>query len=212
MNNVQLRNSKSEIRNRVKAFSLVEMLIALAITAMLLTATMVAIDVSFRAYAAAAESAGTQTATRLVTHRLLTLVRTSTAHGPTLPDTSSEPPVVYFVRDNGQVDPSILVTNYIELFDTQGRRIRIEYQEEDKQLLLTTNYGGSNANTQPLLGGVTQCKFYAHRRQDNEGVWVLERASMDITVEPDRDSTLAIESSQTQPVRYVASTMPRKLE
>ncbi|MCG8511438.1 MAG: hypothetical protein MI741_19665, partial [Rhodospirillales bacterium] len=59
-----------------------ELLISLAITAMLLTATMVAIDASFKAYAAAAETASTQTATRMIVNRLLAMVRTSSAHGP----------------------------------------------------------------------------------------------------------------------------------
>lgn len=204
-----------QVKNRTarRGFSLVEMLIALAITAMLLTATMVAIDVSFRAYAAAAESAGTQTATRLVTHRLLTLIRTATAHGPTLPNTTATPAVTYFERDNGQTDPSILVSNYLRLIDKQGQDVRIEYRAEDEELWLIVKPHDSTVTTeQPLLGGVTACQFYAHRRQDNEGVWVLERASMEITVEPDRDTTLAIESSQTQPVRYVASTKPRRLD
>ena len=53
-------NHKSDFRpkrSRSAGLSLVELLVSLAITAMLLTATMVAIDASFQAYAAAAESA-----------------------------------------------------------------------------------------------------------------------------------------------------------
>lgn len=190
---------------RCAGLSLVEMLISLAITGMLLTATMVAIDASFRAYAAAAESASTQTSTRLVTHRLLTLIRTSTAHGPLQPDASSDPPVTQ--------DGNTLKSPYLELIDARGNHIRVEYRADEQEMwLITTPYQSTTPEAQPLLGGVTNCKFYAHRRQDRDGVWVLERASMDITVEPDKDTTLTIESSNTQAVRYVASSMPRKLD
>jgi hypothetical protein len=61
------------------------MLIALTIVAMLMAATMVAIDASFQAYASAAGSASTQTTARLTVYRLLRLIRTSTAHGPLEP-------------------------------------------------------------------------------------------------------------------------------
>lgn len=70
--------------DQARGLSIVELLISLAIVAMLLTATMVAIDASFYAYASAAESASTQTTTRLAVHRLNALIRTSTAHGPLL--------------------------------------------------------------------------------------------------------------------------------
>ncbi|MEX0744061.1 MAG: prepilin-type N-terminal cleavage/methylation domain-containing protein [Phycisphaeraceae bacterium] len=201
----QNRNSKPEVRHSARGFSLVEMLISLAITAMLLTATMVAIDASFRAYAAAAESASTQTATRLVTHRLLTMLRTSTAHGPLMPDAGSDPPVV--------LAGNTLESHYLELIDARGNRVRVEYREDQRELWLTTTpHGSSTSESQPLLGGVASCTFHVDRRFDREGVWVLERATMDILVEPDRDTSLTIESSNTQAVRYIASTMPRKLE
>lgn len=177
------------------------MLISLAITAMLLTATMVAIDASFQAYAAAAESASTQTSTRLVTHRLLSLMRTSTAHGPLLPETD-----VTLVGNT-------LTSPYIELLDPDGNLIRLEYESTDEMLYVTvTPYGGSVATRQPLLGGVTQCEFNLVRRLDDDGVWILDRGSVDFTVYPDDDSSLAIEGDAAEPMRVIASTMPRKLE
>ena len=68
--------------SRRAGLSLMEMLVSLSIVAVLLTATVTALDASFYAYAAAAESASTHTSARLISHRLLTLIRTSTAHGP----------------------------------------------------------------------------------------------------------------------------------
>ncbi|MGB0767446.1 MAG: prepilin-type N-terminal cleavage/methylation domain-containing protein [Phycisphaeraceae bacterium] len=188
-------------RLRSRGLSLVEMLISLAITAMLLTATMVAIDASFQAYAAAAESASTQTSTRLVTHRLLSLMRTSTAHGPLLPETGVT------------LAGTTLTSPYIELLDPDGNLIRLEYEDDEDMLYVTvTPFGGSVATKEPLLGGVTQCEFKLSRRLDEDGVWILERGSIDFTVEPDRDTSLAIEGDAAEPMRVIASTMPRKLE
>lgn len=189
---------------RMVGLSLVEMLISLAVTAMLLTATMVAINASFMAYASAAESASTQTTTRLVVHRLLTLVRTSTAHGPLLPDSSADPPVT--------LSGFQLTSNYIDLMDPKGDLIRLTYDEDDEMIYVTvTPYGVATATTEPLLGGVTECTFYIQRRLDDDGVWVLDRGTVDFTVQPDSDTSLELESGGTPPVRVVASTMPRKL-
>lgn len=188
-------------RRRSLGLSLVEMLISLAVTAMLLTATMVAINASFKAYAAAAESASTQTSTRLIVHRLLGLMRTSTAHGPLQPGAG--------VTLSGYT----LTSDYIELIDPDGNLIRLDYVAADKMIYATvTPYGGSVATQEPALGGVTQCEFKLTRRLDDDGVWVLERGSIDFTVEPDADASLAIEGDATQPIRVIASTMPRKLE
>lgn len=193
------------LRRKSAGLSLVEMLISLAVTAMLLTAVMVAINASFIAYAAAAESASTQTSTRLVVHRLLSLIRTSTAHGPLLPDSSASPPVT--------ISGFTLTSNYIDLVDPKGDLIRLTYEEDEEMIYVTvTPYGAATATTEPLLGGVTDCTFYIQRRLDDDGVWVLDRGTVDFSVQPDADSSLELESGGTPPVRVIASTMPRKLE
>lgn len=193
------------IRRRVHGFSLVEMLISLAITAVLLTATMVAIDASFRSYATAAELASTQASSRLVTHRLIKLVRTSTAHGPLLPDLTSNPPIT--------LSGNTIESWYLELIDPEGQLVRVEHRRDKQELwVIIHNSDGGVTLEQPILAGVTEAKFYAHRRRDRDGVWVLERGSIDLTIEPGRDSTLAIENGSNAPVRVIASTMPRKLD
>ncbi|MDA0991711.1 MAG: hypothetical protein O3A51_13295, partial [Verrucomicrobia bacterium] len=102
---------------------------------------------------------------------------------------------------------------YIELLDPDGNLVRLEYDQTDQMLYVTvTPYGGSVATRQPLLGGVTQCEFKLSRRLDEDGVWILERGSIDFTVQPDKDSSLSIESDASEAIRVVASTMPRKLE
>jgi len=208
------RNPKSEIRNPKShaAFSLIELLIALVITSMLLTATMVAIDASFQAYAAAAESASTQTTTRLVTHRLLALVRTSTAHGPLLPEAA-------YVDGAGTSWPAVALdgdtisSHYLELIDSKGDLIHIEYRADDEELWVQrTPFNGVAQPAQPLMGGVKSATFFAKRRYDADGVLVLERASIDLTVEADDDNSLELENSSNTRIRVIASTMPRRLD
>ncbi len=206
-----MTNQKSGIRSqksrRSAGLSLVEMLMALAITAMLLTATMVAIDASFKAYAIAAESASTQTATRMVINRLLTMVRTSTAHGP------------MFTETGVTIHGNVLTSPYIDIMPADAppfRVYRITYDAQAKELRLleidTEPLVERVIDDQPIIGGVTACSFQLLRRRDNDDVWVLDRASIDFTVQPDGDTSLAIEVGNVPAVRVVASTKPRRLD
>jgi len=198
-------------RQHCRGLSLVELMISLAISAALLVATMVAVDISFRAYADAAQQASTQAATRMVTNRILTLIRTSTAHGPLEPDALAVPPVTL----NGNV----ITSNFFELLAPNNDILRIEYRAADEELwLITTPAGGGADIPQPVLGGVTNAQFFASRRMNDEGLWVLDRATMDLSVLPDDDATFSIEQrnvneqNQQTAIRMIASTSPRKIE
>jgi prepilin-type N-terminal cleavage/methylation domain-containing protein len=200
-------NRQSAIGNRRfhHGLSLIETLLALAITALLLTATMVATNASFVAYADACEQASAQASTRMITNRLLMLVRTSTAHGPLIADASHDPPVT--------LSGSTITSNYIEVIDPKGNEVVIEYRSASKELwLVTTPAGSTTAQAQPLIGGVTACTFYALRKQDDNGLYVLDRATMDLTVHPGADATLPLENGHAADIRIIASTKPRKVE
>jgi len=180
----------------------VETLLALAITSMLMAATMAATHASFRAYADACEQASSQAATRMITNRLLTLIRTSTAHGPLMPDGAS-------VTLSG----TTITSDYIELLDPNGNYVKMSYKSSTKELWLAmTPAGGGAEVSQPLIGGVTAASFYAVRRMNDEGLWILDRGTVDLTVEPGSDATLAIEAGKSQTIRVIASTKPRKLD
>jgi hypothetical protein len=206
MTRVTRTNRQSAFGNRhCRGLSLVETLLALTITAALMAATMVATDASFKAYADAAEQASAQAGTRMVTNRLLTLIRTSTAHGPLEASAATNPPVT--------LSGSTITSHYLELLDPSGNIVKVEYKSASKELWLTTTPSGGGASTsQPLIGGVTAATFYAVRRQDDDGLWVLDRGTMDLTIEPSPDATLSLEAGAGSAIRVIASTMPRKLE
>lgn len=185
------------------------MLISLAITALLLTATMVAIDTSFKAYAAAAETASTQASTRMVVNRLLTLIRTSRAVGP----------------DN----PSVIApydADYMEILDSQGGNLRFVYFDADhtvadrrRQLWLQQGYataGGGWVTTseQPMLDHVEDCRFTLINVESDDvaGMWQVVRGTIYLKVAAERDNTLAIENGNREPIIAIASTMPRRIE
>ncbi len=198
---------RRQLDRRRRGLSLVEVLIALAITSVLLTATMVALDASFRSYATATDQAASQAATRMVVNRLLTLIRTSSAHGPLEPDAAANPPVTLDAASN------VITSNFFELMEEGGNLIRVEYRAESDQLwLIRTPADSVVAEEQPLLDDVTEAQFFLRRRENSDGLLVLERATLDITVQPTADPTLYIERSSDAPIRVVASTLPRTLE
>jgi hypothetical protein len=182
--------------------SLIELMVALPIAAMLLTATMVAIDASFKAYGSAAEEAGTQAAARMVSNRLLTLIRTSSAHGPLQSD-----------APKASLSGDTVTSSYIQFIDPQGRLMTVEYRAADEELwLVIDKLDGTTPAAQPLIGGVVAASFTLQRRRNESGLFVLERATIDMRVAKDQDNTLAIESGDNTDVRVVASTMPRLLD
>ncbi len=202
-----LDNPRSAIRHprslRTRGLSLVEMIIALAISAMLLTATMAALDASFKAYGSAAEQASSQAASRMIAHRLMTMIRTSTAHGPLEPDAAATPPVT--------LAGNTITSHFIELLDAQGTLTRIEFDAATQQLVVTVTPASGIATSQPIIGGVSACQFHLERREANDGTLILSRATMDLTVKPGEDATLSLENGEAEAIRVIVSTMPRRV-
>lgn len=180
---------------RRHGFSLVEVLIALAITSTLLTATLVALDASFRAYQSTTEEVSSNSIGRLVMHRLLTMIRTGTDFGP-YPD---DPRV------------SIIKSDYIE-FRTQADQVITVLWNRNTEIL---TYQVEGEDAVELLGGVVgtsddlgnlaapfTLEFADGRR--------LYRASIDLTIEPDDIIDLHLEGDKaTNEIRLVGSAMPR---
>lgn len=180
-----------------RGFSLVEMLMALAISATLLTATLVALHASFLAYQRTTEVASTHTIARLTMHRMLTLVRTGRDFGPF--------PV-------NPLDTTI-ESDFVEFYGYDDQLMRLEWRPGEQALYLVRVAGDGTEEANRLLEGVTQ--------QDENGDYLppftleyesgtkLRRATIDLTLIPDDNMSVMLDGDNLDVLRLVASAMPR---
>ncbi len=184
---------------RRRGFSLIEVLVSLAISAALLSSVMVALDASFRAYRQTTESASRHTIARLTVHRVMSLIRTGSEFGPFPDDVLSTPTIS---------------SDYIEFLAASGEVLRIEYRVDDETFFVLQNPGEDSEVETVLLSG-------APPQYDGEGDRILPftlryevgpklyRATFDLSIADDADIDLAMEYTASPPLRLVASTMPR---
>lgn len=179
-----------------RGFSLLEMLVALGISAALLTATLVSLTASFRAYQSTTEQASTHVVGRVVMHRVMALVRNGVGFGP-LPEDA---------RENS------IATDEMTFLDDLDREITLRLDRTSRTLYMQVDGSGE----QVLLEGVS-----GPRDDDGTelGAFQLEyvngsklvRASFDLTVAADDTAQLAIEGNDVVPIRLVGSTAPRRI-
>jgi prepilin-type N-terminal cleavage/methylation domain-containing protein len=189
-----------DFRRSRRGFNLVELLIALGITAALLTATLVALNASFMAYQSTTEVASTHTIGRLTIHRVLAMVRTGKDFGP-FPENPLD---------------SIVSSDFFEFMTADGQVLSLDFVEADEALYVTITDPDTGDETQHLLlEGVL-------RQLDEDGEPVapftlqyakgrnLYRATIDLMIRPDDNMSLDIEgNNDDQQIRLVASAMPR---
>lgn len=193
-----------------RGFSLVEMLIALAISASLLTAALQAFDASWRGYKHTTESASTHVVSRIVVHRVLAMVRTGTAFGPfpnDVLDNTQNPLTSTFMEFLAESDRLAGLTNRI----TRLERRTVAGQPGNFELwyVLIDNSGGAATRLQerPLLRNVRECAFILQYAPGPR----LVRATMDLTVQPNDDAATRIAVGPDTPtIRLVASAEPRQ--
>lgn len=189
-----------------RGFNLVELLIALSISAALLTATMVALDASFKAYQKTVHISATHTIARLTMHRMLAMIRTGNEFGPF------------------PINPTISVveSDFIEFVTPDGTGMSIEWVETpianrpigEALYIVLFDVNGIETNAYLLLEGVIAqtdaaglplapftLEYELGRR--------LHRVKIDLTVIPDANASLALEGDVPSQIRLVASAMPR---
>ena len=192
-----------------RGFSLVEMLLALAISATLLTAALQAFEASWRGYKQVTESASTHVVSRIVAHRLLAMIRTGSQFGPYPAD----------VLDNTQ---NPLTSTYIEFIAEadrlagNNRVTRVERRTvsgtTDQFELWYVLLDASSATPQiieqrPLLGNVREASFILEYQPGPR----LVRATIDLSVLPKDDQDVRIGvGGETPMIRLVASAAPRQ--
>lgn len=202
-------NPLSRFSSSRRAFSLVEMLIALAISASLLTATLAAFEASWRGYKDTTESASTHVVSRIVMHRILAMVRTGTEFGPFPED----------VLDNAQ---NPLTSTFIEFIAEADRdagldRItRIERRnvagvagEFEMWYLIINRADNAVLEERPLLTGVREMLFILEYEPGPR----LVRATVDLSIRPNDEEDLRVGAADATPmIRLVASAEPRQLQ
>jgi prepilin-type N-terminal cleavage/methylation domain-containing protein len=183
-----------------RGVTIVELLVSLAIAAMLLTATAVAVDASFKAYSVNQLTSDLQQRARVALHRMVSEIRSSTAHEPVSPSARSLFASGVEADDNG-----------IVLFRPDGEELRF-FHDAQNQLLIARLDGIDRT----LLEGVTNFRVTLTPMYSYVGgnirrrVAVLQRASLLLTVRNVRTS--ADVNEQTAPVSVTLSSavMPRQ--
>jgi prepilin-type N-terminal cleavage/methylation domain-containing protein len=183
-----------------RGFSLVELLIALGITAALLTATLVSLNASFMAYQSTTEVASTHTIGRLTMHRMLAMIRMGKEFGP---------------FPTNPLDTT-LTSDFIEFETPDGDFMELEFDEGNELLQVTVIDGDTAATaTYTLLEGVV-------RQFDGDGDPIptftmqyekgrnLYRATIDLMIRPDDNMSVSMDGdNDATTIRLVASAMPR---
>lgn len=177
-----------------RGFNMVELLIALAITSALLTATLVALNASFMAYQATTEVASTHTIGRLTMHRLLTLIRTGQEFAP-LPDTPLD---------------TVKTSDLIEFRNPNGQVISVRWDESEEKLYVSIDGGEEHLLLENVLAQYDEDGALIHPfTLEYEKGLHLYRATIDFTIKPDDEMTVDLDGVNEQTIRLVASAMPR---
>jgi len=187
---------RTRIRRARRGFSLIEMLVALAICSALLTATLVSLYASFRAYQSTTEQASTHVIGRVVMHRVMALVRNGVGFGP-LPEDPRE---------------TSIATDEMTFLDDEEREITLRLDRTHKVLLMQVD----GSQEQVLLDGVsgpldTDGTELGAFQLEYENGYKLIKASFDLTVAADDTAQLSIEGNDVVPIRLVGSTAPRRI-
>ena len=175
-----------------RGFGLVEVLISLALSSLLLTAVMVSLDSSFRAYRSSAEQVSTNVQGRIIIERLQALIRAGADFAP-LPSTPSQ---------------TSIETDSIQIQMPEGDWVTVAWDASTAQLTWT-----ADSSTWPMLEGVTQSMesggtLMPFRLDFHDGRWLVN-ATVDLIVEAEETTGLDLEGDATPPLRFTGSARPR---
>lgn len=189
-----------------RGFSLVELMIALTITATLLTATLAAFNTSFQSYKLTSESAGTHVVARIIMQRVTAMIRTGDRFGP-YPANPVRTPIITSNRLEfvSFQDPA----NNTEHISTLERRAGDEDTGPYELWYTVTVYQDgsfSDFREERLLENLVELEFTLEYEVGPR----LKRATIDMLIRPDDLDDAAIAADLDAPtIRLVASAAPR---
>jgi prepilin-type N-terminal cleavage/methylation domain-containing protein len=207
-----MRTPAPTIRPRARGFSIIEMLVALTITATLLSAAFVALDTSFKSYKATTEGASTHVVSRIVMYRIMSMVRNGTEFGPYPEDPLdlAQNPVfsdyIEFIANSDAATGKSTLVKIEKRNATDPARGPFELWYVQTDLV---NGAQTGQTSSPLITNLQDARF---RLEYDIGPRLLQ-ATVDITVAPNDVQDANIHSDLAAPtVRFVSSAAPRKLE
>lgn len=208
--------SRCVAQYRSGGFTLVEMLMAVAITAVLGLAVAFALRASLMAYGSTAQTASTNASTRMVMQQTMSMIRTATLHDAYDPNDAGA----------GLLAPAHpnhpLQAVGIRLILTDGREVRVWWAGNESYgdaALGDLWYEQVGSDPQQLstrveclyTDGGSPYVFTLASRQSEMGL-LLSRATLELHVHPDPDNMTSLErnTGNTGRITLVASTMPRR--
>ncbi len=173
-----------------RGFTVVELLIGLAIAVVLLTGLFASIQISVDAYFRSSSSGVNRLTSRLLVERIALLVRTGTSFGPLPANTTI---------DEVESDELIITTPL-------GQMVTITWDNMNETLEMDIDGVGST-----VLGGVTQMvegvPITPFLLQYENGT-TLQRLTINLAVTPDPEHATAMDGDG-ETIRLTASVMPR---
>jgi hypothetical protein len=191
---------------------MVELLIALTISSMLLSACLVALDGSFKSYERTTEAASTHVVSRLVMHRILGMIRQGEEFGPYPLDVISTPRIqsnyIEFVSDQDPIISGNRTVTRLERIDdpAKANTYRLQYTKT------TFVNGTQTAQDQGYL--IRNLRDATFTLEYDVGPRLLQ-ATIDLTILPDDTTTNGTSISvdvEGDVLRLVASASPRRLD
>ncbi len=173
-----------------KGFTLPEILVALAISALLLAGLFGSLHGTVDAYRRSAAEGVNRLTARLLVERIALLVRTGVSFGP-LPSIATEDEVE---------------SNVLEITTASGQEIEIEWDSVSE--LLTMTVDGVSAT---VLGGVVQTTGGATITPfllQYENGTTLQRVTINLAVDPDPEQATSMDGGD-ETIRLTTSVMPR---
>jgi len=200
-------------RRARRGFSVAELLVALMISSLLLTATLSALDASFKSYKATTESASSHVVARMVMHRLTIMIRTGEEFGPfplnpiTDPVIVTDPPEIEFVTRRDEVTGEETVVGLERRDAPPGGDAPYELWYIQTQMLDGNPVGASEEY--PLLTNVQHIMFTLRYDVGPR----LQNATVDLTIRPDDLQDAAIAAHlESASMRMVTTIAPRRVD
>jgi len=188
------------IKIKRRGVGLVELLIALSISALLLTATAVAVDASFKAYANNQEESSLLQQSRMALNRVVTSIRTSDTHAPTDPTLLVDFKAGFKVTETS-----------IGMFQEDGTNIVYRYDAAKKQLIAEVR-----GKSYILARGVEAFSVSMEPMRSEEALRtgssydLLRRATILITIRTTAETAQSSETTGKHPVTLSVSVTPRR--